>query len=211
MFGVIVHSEDQFAPKLQHCGWCLQMLLKHVRVIYFVKCISPFCSKTPPQHDAVAPTLHSWDDVLRLQSFLLFPWIYSLSLQFSFCLVRPQDMSPKTKTKIIVPMLQTVVWLFYDGFQVMAFSSQSNLSARGTGLILLWMGRCFSIVSQHLHKVFSWWVCFAHFTQKNSSLGLRIRLLPEQYDGCTFPCFYTCVLLSELMNVGRSVIWKLHQ
>lgn len=35
--------------------------------------------------------------------------------------------------------LQTVVWLFYGGFEVMAFSSQSNLSARGgTGLVLLW-------------------------------------------------------------------------
>ena len=33
-------------------------------------------------------------------------------------------------------------------------------------------------------------------TKKRSSLGLRIRLLPERYDGCTFPYFlYLCIIV----------------
>ena len=41
--------------------------------IYFVKCISPSCSKAPTQHDAATPVLHGWDGVLRLASLPHFP------------------------------------------------------------------------------------------------------------------------------------------
>lgn len=50
----------------------------------------------------------------------------------------------------------------------MALSSQSDLSARGTGLT---QWRCFSSVSQHLHKVFSWCPGFVlHISHKNVPL-----------------------------------------
>lgn len=65
--------------------------------------ISPSCSKTAPQHDAVTPILHSWDGVLRLQSFHLFPPTirFIMAQQFS-CFVRPHDMSPEIE--IFVPV-----------------------------------------------------------------------------------------------------------
>jgi hypothetical protein len=42
-----------------------------------------------------------------------------------------------------------------------------------------------------------------------SSLGDRMRLLPERYGGCDFHDAYTCVLLFVQMNIIPSGIWKL--
>ena len=40
--------------------------------IYFLKCTSRSWRKTPPEHDAATPVLHSWDGVLRLAGFRFF-------------------------------------------------------------------------------------------------------------------------------------------
>ena len=61
-------------------NWGLETFLQYIHIIFlphdaihFVKCNSPSCSKSPPQHDSATPVLQDWDDVLRLASlpFLL--------------------------------------------------------------------------------------------------------------------------------------------
>ena len=80
------------------------IFLSHV-AIYFVKCTSPSCSKAHPQHDATTPVLHGWDGVLWLASLPLPPpniTMIIIAKQFYFCLIRPEDISPKST--IFVPM-----------------------------------------------------------------------------------------------------------
>ena len=104
--------------------------------------------------------------------------------EFNLCFVRPQDMSPEIKI---------FVWLFYGGFEVMAFFSQSNLLAHGgTGLFFTVdndtvLPVSASIFTRSFAVVLG--LIRTFHTKKRSSLGFRIRLLPERYDGCTFPCF----------------------
>jgi hypothetical protein len=64
-----------------------------------LKCTSPFCSKETPQHDAATPVIHGWDGVLRLASLPPFPpniTMVIMAKQFYFCLIRPEDISPKS-------------------------------------------------------------------------------------------------------------------
>ena len=110
--GVIVHLEDPFATKLELPGWCLEMLLQYIHIIflphdaiYFVKCTSTSCSKAPTQHDAATPVLHSWDGILWLASLPLFPpniTMVIMAKQLYFCFIRPEDICPKST--IFVPM-----------------------------------------------------------------------------------------------------------
>ncbi|XP_067330402.1 AFG3-like protein 2 isoform X3 [Channa argus] len=66
--------------------------------IYYVKYTSPSCSKKPPQCDAVTPIPHSWDALLRLASFPLFPInVVIMPKRFNFTFLRRQDTSSKIK------------------------------------------------------------------------------------------------------------------
>ena len=123
------------------------MLLQYIHIIflphdafYFVKCTSPSCSKAPPQHDAATPVLHNWDGVLWLASIPRFPpniTMVTKAKQFYFCFIRPEDISPKIT---IFVSMQTVVWLFYDGFGAVASSLLSGLSDYvDIGIVLLWI------------------------------------------------------------------------
>ena len=117
------------------------MFLQYIHIIfvphdpiYFVKCTSPSCSKTPPQHDAATPVLHSWDGVLRLASLPLFPpniTMVIMAKQFYFS--KNYNLCPHVQ-------LQTVVWLIYDGFGAVVSSLQRGLSGYiHIGLVLLWI------------------------------------------------------------------------
>ena len=98
------------------------MLLQYIHIIflphdaiYFVKCISPSCSKAPPQHDAATPVLHSWDGVPLLASLPLFPpniTMFIMTKQFYFCFLRPEDIFPNKYNLCPHVQFQTVVWLF---------------------------------------------------------------------------------------------------
>ena len=135
---VIVHLEDAFVTKLWLPDWCFEMLLLCIHIIfpphdaiYFVNCTSPSCSKAPSQHDAATPVLHGWDGVLRLASLPLFPpniTMVIMAKHLYFCFIRAEDISPKKYYLCPHVHLQTVVWLFYGGFWVMASSLLSGLS-----------------------------------------------------------------------------------
>lgn len=65
---------------------------------YFVKCTSPSFNKRPPQHDADAPVLRSWDAALKFASSPtpLFPpnvTMVIMAKQFSFTLIRSRHVS----------------------------------------------------------------------------------------------------------------------
>jgi hypothetical protein len=111
--------------------------------IYFVKCISPSCSKAPPQHDAATSVLHGWDGVFRLASLPLFPpniTMVIMAKKLYFCFIRPEDLSPKST--IFVPMCSCKpdCGIFYGGFGAVAFSLLSGLSGYvDIGLVLLWI------------------------------------------------------------------------
>ena len=102
---VYIHLSQIHLNSVFH-NWWLEMLLQYIHTIflphaaiYFVKCPSPSCSKTPPQHDAATPVLHGWDGVLRLASLNLFPpniTMVIMAKQFYFCVIRPEDISPKS-------------------------------------------------------------------------------------------------------------------
>ena len=126
-----------------------EMLLQYIHIIffphdaiYFVKCTSPSCSKAPPQHDAATPVLPGWDGVLRLASLPFFPpniTMVIMAKQLYFCFIRPEDIRPEYD---ICPhvQLQTVVWIVYGGFGVMASSLLSDLSGYvNIELVLLWI------------------------------------------------------------------------
>ena len=58
--------------------------------------------------------------------------------QFYFCFIRPEAISPKKYNLCPHVQLQTVVWLFYDGFGAVTSSLLSGLSGYvDIGLILL--------------------------------------------------------------------------
>ena len=93
--------------------------------------------------------------------------------------------------------LQTVIWLFYVAFGVMASSSLSGLSAHvGTGLVSLCMMTLscqFQPASSH-SVLLLFWGWYAHFAPKH--VHLWVTELPEQHDGWTFPwCLYLYIIV----------------
>ena len=114
------------------------MLLQYIHIIflphdaiYFVKCTSPSCSKTPPHHDAATPVLHGWDGVLWLASLPLFPpniTMVIMAKQLYFCFIRPEDIF-STKYELCPHVqLQTIVWLLNGCFGAVASSLLSGFS-----------------------------------------------------------------------------------
>ena len=127
------------------------------------------------KHDAAPPVLHSWDDVLRLASFPLFPSNVTLVImakQFNFSFIRPQDMSPKIKVFLSMYICK-LIWLFYVAIEVMSSTLLQGVSAHvGTGLVWLWI----MTLSFQLHPasseggllLFCGW--YTHFTPKHVHL-----------------------------------------
>ena len=112
------------------------MLLQYIHVIllphdaiYFVKCTSPSCSKAPPQHDAATPVLHHWDGVIWLArlsfSFKHNDGYYGQTVIFLF----PQTRGHFFKKHDLCPhvQLQTVVWVFYGGFEQWLFLAEQPI------------------------------------------------------------------------------------
>ena len=87
--------------------------------------------------------------------------------------------------------LQTVVWLFYGGFGAVASSLLSGLSGYvNIGLLFSVNIDTFVPVSS---SIFTWsfavvlgFIC-TFCNKVHSSLGDRMSLLPERYDGCVVP------------------------
>ena len=122
------------------------MLLQYIHIlflphaIYFVKCISPPCSKAPPQHVAITPELHSWDGVLRLASIPLFLPILTMGIMAKQLCLFHQTRGYFSKKYDLCPHVQTVVWLFYGSFEAVASSLLSGLSGYvDIGLVFLWI------------------------------------------------------------------------
>ena len=92
-------------------------------------------------------------------------------------------------------LLQTVVWLFYGGFGAVASSLLSGLSGYvDVGLVFTVDIDTFVPVSSSIFTrssaVVLGLIC-TFLTKVRSSLGDRMRLLPERYDGCVAPwCLY---------------------
>ena len=79
MFRVIVHLEETFAPKVELPGWCLEMLLQCLYIMFFPhdaiylrKWTSPSYSKTPQKHDGGAPSFRVRIVFSGLQSSLFY-------------------------------------------------------------------------------------------------------------------------------------------
>ena len=91
--------------------------------------------------------------------------------------------------------LRTVVWLFYGSFGAVASSLLSGLSGYvDIGLVFTVDIDTFVPVSSSIFTrsfaVVLGLICTSH-TKVCSSLGNRVRLLPERYDGCVVPwCLY---------------------
>ena len=91
--------------------------------------------------------------------------------------------------------LQTVVWLFYGGFEAVASSLLSGLSGYvDTGLIFTvdidtFVPVSSSMFTRSFADVLGLNCTFC--TKVRSSLGDGMHLLPERYDGCVVPwCLY---------------------
>ena len=141
-----------------------------------MKCTSLSCSKAPPKHDAATPVLHGWDGVLQLASLPLFPpnrTVVIMAKQFYFCFIKPEDISPKS-TIFVHVQLQTVVWLFYDGFGVVASSLLSGLSG------YVDIDTFVPVFLQHLHKVLC--CCSGidlHFSHQSMFISRRQNASPS--------------------------------
>ena len=90
--------------------------------------------------------------------------------------------------------LQSVVWLFYGGFGTVSSSLLSCLSGYvDIGLVLLWIDTFVPVSSSIFIRSFAvvLGLIFTFHTKVRSSLGDRMRLLPERYDACVVPwCLY---------------------
>ena len=155
--------------------------------------------------------LHGWDGVLRLASLPLFPpniTMVILAKQFYFCVIRPEDISPKST--IFVPMCSCKLSGFYYGFGAVASSLLSGLSGyvdyrtRFTMDIDTFVPVSSSIFTRSFAVVLGLNCTFR--TKVCSSLGDRTCLLPERYDGCVVPwCLYlpTIVCTDERGTLRR--------
>ncbi|MEQ2177490.1 hypothetical protein GOODEAATRI_004096 [Goodea atripinnis] len=102
----------------------------HLEVIYFVNCTSLSCSKTPAHHAAATCILHSWDDVLRLASFLLFPPKLTMIIMAKhFILVSSEhgkNLQKSLSLSDFASSFDVVLWCFTH--QHMFISGTHNLS-----------------------------------------------------------------------------------
>jgi hypothetical protein len=91
--------------------------------IYLVKCTSPSCCKTPPQHHAATPVLHGWDGVLRLASLPPFPPNITMVIMAKQFYLFHQTRGHFSKKYNLCPLvqLQTIVWLFLWWFRSSGF------------------------------------------------------------------------------------------
>ena len=193
------------------------MLLQYIHIIllphdaiYFVKCTSPSCSKAPPQHDAATDVLHSWYGVLRLASLPLYPpniTMVIMAKQFYFCFIRGRSLFPCTVANRSLAFL----WQFWSNGFFLAerpFRLCQNRSCFTVDIdTFVPVSTC--IFTRSFAAVLGLICTFR--TKVHSSLGDRMCLLPERYDGFVpwSHGVYTCVLLFVQMNVVPSGVWKL--
>jgi hypothetical protein len=96
--------------------------------------------------------------------------------------------------------LKTEVWLFYGGFETVASSLLSGLSGYvDIGLVFTvdidtFLPLSSSIFTRSFAVVLGLICTFR--TKVHSSLGDRMHLLPERYDGCVVPwCLYLLTIV----------------
>ena len=122
---------------------------------------------------------------------------------FYFCLIRPENISPKST--IFVPMCSCKPYscFFYSGFGAVASSLLSGLSSYvDIGLVLLdiyiYIDTFVPISSSIFTRAFAvvlGLICTIR-TKVHSPLGDRTRLQPEWYDGCVVPgCLYLSTIV----------------
>ena len=127
-------------------------------------------------------------------SFPLFPpnvTMVIMAKQFNFSLIRPQDMSPKIK--VFVPVcfancnLAFLCRFWSNGFFLAEWPfSPCQYRTRFTVDDDTLLQVSASIFTRSFAFVLGLIRTFP--TKARSSLGHRTRLLPERYDGWTFPC-----------------------
>ena len=192
------------------------MLLQYINILflphdvfYFVTCISPSCSKAPPQQNAATPVFHSWDGILRLASLTLFPpnitTVIMAKQLFMFHQTRWHLHSPSAVANRSLAFL----WRFWSsGFFLAELPFRlCRYRTRFTVDIYTFVPVSSSIFTRSFAVVLR--LIFTFRTKVHSSLGDRTCLLPEQYDGCVVHGVYTCILLFVQRNVVPSGIWKL--
>ncbi|XP_051527062.1 uncharacterized protein LOC127425298 isoform X1 [Myxocyprinus asiaticus] len=141
--------------------------------------------------------LHGWDDVLQLASPTLFPpniTMVIMAKRFNFCFIRPKDIS--TKSKIFAPYALAncslaFLWrIWSSGFFL---AEQPFRLCRYRTHFTVDIDTCLPVSSSIFIRSFAvvlGLTCTFH-TKLRSSLGDRMLLLPERYDGCVVPlCLY---------------------
>ena len=161
---------------------------------------------TTPQHDAATPVFHSWDGVLRLASFPFFPpnskwslWPNSsilVSSDHRTCFQKWRSLSLCAFANCNLAFLG---FFWSNGFFLAEWPfSPCRYSTRFTVDNDTLLPASANIFTRSLAFVLGFICTF--LTKAHSSLGHGTRLLPERYDGWTFPwclCLHISVWTDE--------------